>query len=55
MEKSKENPSGNVRLDFEAFLLMTQLFERANQIVVCLITGAAHCALALVWILIGDN
>ena len=37
-----ESPSGNVGLDSGAFLLTTELFERANQIVACPITGAAH-------------
>ena len=37
-----ESPSGNVRLDFGAFLISTELFGRANQIVACPITRAAH-------------
>ena len=37
-----ENPSCNVRLDFGAFLISTELFEHANQIVACPITQAAH-------------
>ena len=37
-----ENPSGNVGLDSGAFLLTTELFGRANQIVVCPIIRAAH-------------
>ena len=37
-----ESPSGNVGLDSGAFLLTTELFERANQIVACPITGVAH-------------
>ena len=37
-----ESPSGNVGIDSGAFLLTTELFERANQIVACPITGAAH-------------
>ena len=36
------SPSGNVGLDSGAFLLRTELFECANQIVACLITGVAH-------------
>ena len=36
-----ENPSGNIRLDSGAFLLMTELFECANQIVACPITPAS--------------
>ena len=53
-EKPSENPFGNVRQDSGAFLLTTELFEHANQIVVCPITWPT-CALALVWMLIGDN
>ena len=41
-EKPTENPSGNVRQDSGAFLLTTELFECANQIVACPITWAAH-------------
>ena len=37
-----ENPSGNVGLDSGAFLLTMELFECANHIVACPITGAAH-------------
>ena len=37
-----ENPSGNVGLDSGAFLLTTELFERANQIVACPITRVVH-------------
>ena len=37
-----ENSSGNVRQDSGAFLLTTELFERANQIVACPIIRAAH-------------
>ena len=37
-----ESLSGNVGFDSGAFLLMTELFECANQIVACPITGAAH-------------
>ena len=37
-----ESPSGNVGLNSGAFLLATELFEHANQIVACPITGAAH-------------
>ena len=40
--KNLGNPSGNTRQDSGAFLLTTELFERANQIVACPITGAAH-------------
>ena len=36
------SPSGNIGLDSGAFPLTTELFERANQIVACQITGAAH-------------
>ena len=36
------SPSGNVGLDYGAFLLRTELFKRANQIVACPITGATH-------------
>ena len=50
-----ENPSGNARLDFGAFLIVTELFERANQIVACPISWAPTGALALVWMLIGNN
>ena len=41
-EKPTENPSGKVRLDSWAFLISTELFEPANQIVACPITPAAH-------------
>ena len=41
-EKPTENPSGNVRLDSRAFLILTELFECANQIVPSQITRAAH-------------
>ena len=34
-----ENPSGNVGPVFGAFLISTELFERANQIAVFLITS----------------
>ena len=37
-----ENPSGNVRQDSGAFLLTTELFESANQIVACPIPLATH-------------
>ena len=37
-----ESLSGNVGLDSGAFLLTTELFECANQIAACPITGAAH-------------
>ena len=37
-----ESLSGNVGLDLGAFLLTTELFERAKQIVACPITRAAH-------------
>ena len=37
-EKPMENLSGNVRQHSGAFLLITELFERANQIVACPIT-----------------
>ena len=37
-----ESLSGNVGFDSAAFLLTTELFEHANQIVACLITGAAY-------------
>ena len=37
-----ESPSGNVGLDSGGFLITTELFERANQIVACPITGTAH-------------
>ena len=37
-----ESPSGNIGLDSGAFLLTTELFERANHIVAYPITGAAH-------------
>ena len=37
-----ESPSGNVGLNSGAFLLATELFEHANQIVACPITGAVH-------------
>ena len=37
-----ENLSGNVGLGSGAFLLTTELFERANQIVAYQITPAAH-------------
>ena len=40
--KPTENPSGKIRLDSWAFLLTMELFERANQIVACPITPAAH-------------
>ena len=50
-----ESPSDNVGLDSWAFPLATELLKRANQIVAYPITGAAHCALALVWMLISDN
>ena len=42
LEKPTENPSGNVRLDFGAFLISMELFECANQIVACPITLVAH-------------
>ena len=46
-----ENPSGNVRLDSGAFLILTELFERANQIVAYVqllgrLTGALYSACA---------
>ena len=41
-ETPTENPSGNVRQHSGAFLLTAELFERANQIVACPITRAAH-------------
>ena len=37
-----ENSSGNVRQHSGAFLLTTELFEHANQIVACPITLVAH-------------
>ena len=37
-----ENPSGNVGLYSEAFLLTMELFERANQIATCPITQPAQ-------------
>ena len=37
-----ENPSGNVGLYSGAFLLTTELFERANQIAACPIARAAQ-------------
>ena len=46
-----ESPSGNVGLDSGAFLLTTELFEHANQIAVCPITGT----LVLVGMPISDN
>ena len=38
-EEPMENPSGNMRQDSWAFLLTTDLFERANQ---CPITRVDH-------------
>ena len=49
-----ENPTGNVGLNCGAFLLTTELFECANQIVACPIRQPTG-VLALVWMLIGDN
>ena len=37
-----ESLSGNVGLNSGDILLTTELFERANQIVACPITGVAH-------------
>ena len=51
-EKPTKNLSGNIKQHSGAFLL-TELFERANQIVACPITPVA--SLALVRMLIGDN
>ena len=50
-----ENPSGNVGLNSGAFLLTTELFEHANQIVVYPITRWPTGTLVLVRMLIGDN
>ena len=43
-----ESPCGN-GLDSGAFLLMTELFERANQIVACPITGVAPACVDANW------
>ena len=61
-----ESPSGEIRLDSWAFLISTELFEHSNQVVAgpflqrpTCAPLAPHlrptCALALVWMLIGDN
>ena len=47
--------SRNVRQDSGAFLLTTELFERANQIVACPITRAAHWHTSACGMLIGDD
>ena len=49
-----ENPSGNVGFDSGAFLLTTELFDRAQSNHVQLL-GRPTGSLALVGMLIGDN
>ena len=47
-----ENPSGKIRLDSWAFLISTELFERANQIAVFLITFTKLHNVLVRWLLI---